>query len=106
MNPQKRMKKKTRQALTTCTFSFVFETVAKMKRSSDIRTLKVNIIAKNTKKLSAELLSPTIKYNIEPNAAQSINIFRVVESKDNWLAVSIFKRNIKDIHRIEGTYLG
>ena len=74
MKPQKSMKKKTRHALITCTFSFVLDTVANMKRSSDIRTLNVNTIAKKMKKLSAELLSPTIKYSIDPKATQSIKI--------------------------------
>ena len=61
MNPEKRIKKKTRTALITCTVAFVFEKVANTKRSSFIETLKVKITAIKIKKFCTVVVRPTIK---------------------------------------------
>lgn len=74
MKPQKRIKKKTRQALITWTVDLVCDIVAKMKSISVMRTLKKNRIAMKIKKFSAVLVKPTIKYRMVPKAMQSIKI--------------------------------
>ena len=49
MKPQKRIKKNTRQALIICTEALVRDIVAKIKRSSVIKTLKTKRIAMKMK---------------------------------------------------------